>query len=130
MGKCVICGKPGVTLNVGGKPIAICVACAPLLQQELTDFISSLSAAGALPKRRGRRPRAVTPMISEEEFKQRLAEKVESRGKISVYEFARRHNFGRPDARKIAEELAKEKGYQIEADRKRLILKKPAPAPA
>jgi len=128
MGKCVICGKPGVTLSVEGKPFSICVTCAPLLQQELTDFINSLSAAGALPKRRGRRPRAVAAPVSAEEFKQKLAERVEARGQISVYEFARRHGLGRPQARQIAEELAKEKGYQVQADTKRLILKKPAPA--
>jgi len=129
MGRCVICGKPGVTLSVAGESFPICVACARVLHQELADFISSLSAAGALPGRRGRKPKAaiaVAEPVSAEDLKQKLAERVEARGQISVYEFARRHGLGRPEARQIAEELAKEKGYQVEADAKRLILKKPA----
>jgi len=101
------------------------------LAEELSGFLASLGATAAAAPRRGRRGRrarakAAAPMPADE-FKRKLMERVEERGQISVYEFGRRHGFGRPESREIAKALAAEKNYLVEESGKKLVLKKPAP---
>ncbi|MEM2189557.1 MAG: hypothetical protein QXG35_09560 [Nitrososphaerota archaeon] len=131
MAKCMLCGKPGVTILVNGKSFSACVACMRALAEELSGFLASLGATAAAAPRRGRRGRrarakAAAPMPADE-FKRKLMERVEERGQISVYEFGRRHGFGRPESREIAKALAAEKNYLVEESGKKLVLKKPAP---
>jgi hypothetical protein len=57
-------------------------------------------------------------------------ESVEKRGQLNVLEVARRLGFPASKAREIAEALAQEKGWQVEKAKRKLILKKPTPAPA
>lgn len=121
MGKCAVCGRKGITISVEGKPFSICLSCLDPLISSLTDLRAALASAGALRVRR--RPAEIKP-VTREEFKQKLIERVEARGRISVYEFARRHGLGRPAAREVAKEVADEKGYEIISDMKRLVLAK------
>jgi hypothetical protein len=63
-------------------------------------------------------------------FRERVTASVERRGQLNVLEVARRLGFPAPKAREVAEALAQERGWQTEKGRRKLILRKPAAAPA
>jgi len=113
---CIICGRIGVDLGkVSGKDVALCPDCAKALLPKLSGFVEALAS----PK--------TTRKVSVEELKTIIAEKVEKRGRLSIYDIARRYGHSRKVARQIAKALAEEKGWEIEQTPKILKLKKPTP---
>jgi CO dehydrogenase/acetyl-CoA synthase alpha subunit len=84
------------------------------------------AARGTRRPARARAAEKITP----EEFRERVVESVEKRGQLNVLEVAKRLRFPAPKAREIAEALAQEKGWQVEKAKRKLILRKPTPAPA
>jgi hypothetical protein len=77
-----------------------------------------------------RRPARAAEKITPEEFRERIAASVERRGQLNVLEVARGHGIPAPKAREIAEALAQERGWQTEKAKRKLMLRKPAAAPA
>jgi D-aminopeptidase len=120
---CMICGRVGVDLGrIAGKDVALCPDCAEALMPKISALVE---AAGRRPAR-ARAAERTTP----EQFRERIAASVERRGQLNVLEVARRLGFPAPKAREIAEALAQERGWQTEKGRRKLILRKPAAAPA
>ena len=119
---CMICGRIGVDLGrVSGRDVALCPDCAQALMPKIKALVEAAASS--------RRP-AKVEKITPQEFRERIAESVEKRGQLNVLEAARRHGIPMPKAREIAEALAQERGWQIERGRRKLILRRPAPAPA
>lgn len=114
----MICGRPGIPLgSIGGKTIVICTSCAEPLYSQLGALIEAMRG----PRVRERRK----PAISLDEFKKKLAEAVEQRGSVQVYEYAKKYYIGRKDVRKVVEELASERGWRVERpDSRKLYLRK------
>lgn len=114
--KCIICGGPGLILPrpVTGRRVAVCVPCAESLHPQLGYILEAVRGAPKVKKKVVRR-------VSPEEFKQILVERVEERGSISVFDLARRHGIGQADARRIAEEAAAEKGWELRKKGKGLL---------
>jgi hypothetical protein len=120
---CIICGRIGVDLGrISGRDVALCPDCAEALMPKIEALVE---AAGRRPAR-ARAAERITP----EQFRERVVESVEKRGQLNVLEVARRFGFPASKAREIAEALAQEKGWQVEKAKRKLILKKPTPAPA
>ena len=120
---CIICGRIGVDLGrISGRDVALCPDCAEALMPKIEALVE---AAGRRPAR-ARAAERITP----EQFRERVVESVEKRGQLNVLEVARRLGFPASKAREIAEALAQEKGWQVEKAKRKLILKKPTPAPA
>lgn len=118
---CIICGRPGIPIGtISQRDVAVCTACAPILYESVGALVSAMAGprAKAAPRKK------VTP----EELKQLLAKTVESKGSASIYEYGRRYGFSRPDARRIAQELAAEKGWRLEEAGEKLYLRKPEQA--
>jgi len=65
------------------------------------------------------------PSMSPEELKGMVAKTVEERGSTNLFEYCKRYGVSRKDARKVAEELANEKGWKIEEAKGKLYLRKP-----
>jgi len=120
---CIICGRIGVDLGrISGRDVALCPDCAEALMPKIEALVEA--ARGA------KRPVRAAERITPEQFRERVVESVEKRGQLNVLEVARRLGFPAPKAREIAEALAQEKGWQVERAKRKLILKKPTPAPA
>ena len=122
---CIICGRVGVDLGrISGNEVALCPDCAEALMPKIEALVEA--ARGTRRPARARAAEKITP----EEFRERIAESVEKRGQLNVLEVAKRLGFPAPKAREVAEALAQEKGWQVEKAKRKLILRKPAPAPA
>jgi len=116
---CIVCGKLGVDLGkVSGKDVAICPDCAKALLPRLQALVAELAPPKPKPVKK----------ISVKELKELIAEKVEKRGRLSLYDLARRYGHSRATIREIAKTLAEERGWEVEEAAKKLVLKKPAPA--
>ena len=120
---CMICGKPGIPIGtIGGKDVVICTSCAEPLYNQLGALISAM---------RGTKPRArKRPSITHEEFKEMVVKTVEERGQAQLFEYCRRYGISRKDARRLAEELAAERGWVREEAKGKLYVKKPEAATA
>jgi len=114
---CIICGRVGVDIGkVFGRDVAICPDCAKALLPRL----EALVAAVAPP----RKPKV--RRLPPEELKELIAKRVEERGRLSLYDYARRYGQTRAVVREIAKSLAEERGWEIVQEPKKLILRKPA----
>jgi len=116
---CIICGRPGIPIGtISGKDVVVCTACAEPLHAQLTSLIDAM---------KGARPRAARkrPSISYEQFKEMVVKTVEEKGTAQLFEYCRRYGFSRKDARKLADELAAEKGWVKEEAKGKLYIKKP-----
>jgi len=114
---CIICGRPGIPIGtIGGKDVIICTNCAEPLYNQLGALISAMR--GAKPRARKR------PSITREEFKEMVVKTVEERGQAQLFEYCRRYGISRKDARKLADELAAEKGWVKEEAKGKLYIKK------
>ena len=120
---CIICGRPGIPLGkIDNRDVAICYDCAEPLYQRLEEFVSLLRGA----KPRGRRtPRK--PKITLEKFRELVIKAVEERGQAQLFEYCRRYGLSRKDARALADQLAKEKGWIKEETHNKLFIRKTAP---
>lgn len=118
---CVICGKPGIPIGViSQKNVVVCTACAPELYRSLEELVSAMGAP-----RVGKAVERKKPSMSPEELKGMVAKTVEERGSTNLFEYCKRYGVSRKDARKVAEELANEKGWKIEEVKGKLYLRKP-----
>ncbi|MEM3921693.1 MAG: hypothetical protein QXG25_02275 [Nitrososphaerota archaeon] len=115
---CIVCGRPGIPLQVSGKDVIICVECAPQLHQVLGSL---LAAMGASKGRVAAKKKAAAPL---EELKEMIVKAVEERGSASLFEYCRRYGISRKDVRALAEELSKERGWAVEEVGGKLYLKK------
>ena len=105
--------------KVFGRDVAICPDCAKALLPRLEALVSAV----APPKKKVRR-------LPPEELKELIAKRVEERGTLSLYDYARRYGQTRAVVREIAKSLAEERGWEIVQEPKKLILRKPAPKEA
>ena len=96
----------------------------PRRAMALLPRLEALVAAVAPPKKP--KVRRLKP----EELKELIAKRVEERGRLSLYDYARRYGQTRAVVREIAKSLAEERGWEIVQEPKRLILRKPAPREA
>jgi len=114
---CIICGKVGVDIGkVFGRDVAIGPDCAKALLPRLEALVSAV----APPKKP--KVRRLPP----EQLKELIAKRVEERGTLSLYDYARRYGQTRSVVREIAKSLAEERGWEIVQEPKKLILRKPA----
>jgi len=114
----MICDKPGIPLGaIGGKEVVVCTGCA----EPLHNLLSSLIDAMKRPRPKPTKKRAG---ISYEEFKQMVVKAVEERGSAQLFEYCRRYGISRKDARKLADELAAEKGWIKEEAEGKLYIKR------
>jgi hypothetical protein len=115
---CMICSRPGIPLGaIGGKEVIICVGCAEPLHDLLGSLIEAMKGPRPKPKRK--------VGISYEELKQMVAKAVEERGSAQLFEYCRRYGVSRKDARRLADELAAERGWIKEEAGGKLYIKKP-----
>jgi hypothetical protein len=120
---CIICGRVGVDFGkVAGRDVAMCPDCARILLPKVQALVEA-----AAPKRPAKAVEKITP----EKFKELIVKSVDERGSLNVFNAARTHRFSITKAREVAEEIAKEKGWELVTGKGKIILKKPAPpAPA
>ena len=122
--KCVICGRPGTLLLLGrieGKDVAICYGCAELLYLRLGELAPLLK--GVKPQKR----LAPKPGMTFEKFKELVVKAVEERGVAQLFEYCRRYGLSRRDARALADQLVKERGWvKEEVDNKLFVRKAPS----
>jgi len=121
--KCIICGRPGISLGkFENREIAICYDCAEPLYQCLQELVSLLKDT----KPQGRRTKR-KPKITLEKFRELVIKAVEERGFAQLFEYCRRYGLSRKDARALADQLAKEKGWVKEETHNKLFIRKAAP---
>ena len=118
---CMICGRPGIPLGaISGREVIVCIGCAEPLNDLLSSLIEAMKGPRAKPKKRA--------AISLEELKQMVIRAVEERGSAQLFEYCRRYGVSRSDARRLADELASERGWIKEEAGGKLYIKKPGAA--
>ncbi|MEM2697882.1 MAG: hypothetical protein QXF17_01030 [Ignisphaera sp.] len=123
IGSCIICGRPAPLIDVRGRRVAMCMECIPLLDSLIHPLAEKITGMAKPVKVRVAR-KALTP----EQFKEKVLELMEKRGKASITMLGYRWGLKPKEAREVAEALAKEKGYTIRKVRDRIILEKPTTA--
>jgi hypothetical protein len=120
---CIVCGRVGVDFGkVAGRDVAMCPDCARILLPKVQALVEA-----AAPKRPAKAVEKITP----EKFKELIVKSVDERGSLNVFNAARARGIPIAKAREIAEEIAKEKGWELQTGKMKIILRKPAPpAPA
>ena len=113
---CIVCGRVGVDIGkVSGRDVAICPDCAKALLPRLEALVSAIAPPPKKPK---------VKRLPPEELKELIAKRVEERGRLSLYDYARRHGQTRAVVREIAKALAEERGWEVVQEPKKLILRK------
>ena len=116
---CIVCGRVGVDFGkIAGKGVALCPDCARILLPKVQALVEA-----SAPKRP-----AKVEKLTPEKFKELVAASVEKRGSLNILEAAKRYGLPAEKAREVAKALADEKGWQMEEAKKKLILRRPAPA--
>jgi len=116
---CIVFGRVGVDFGkIAGKGVALCPDCARVLLPKVQALVEA-----SAPKRP-----AKVEKLTPEKFKELVAASVEKRGSLNILEAAKRYGLPAEKAREVAKALADEKGWQMEEAKKKLILRRPAPA--